>query len=724
MANTIEIRLGLKGASEVTAGLRQVQASVTSAFGALKALAVPLAGAAGFAGITAGLKDIVDLGGKLKDMAAATGVGAAKLMVYSTALKDAGVNADNMGAIFGKMSKSLEDAFDGSGPGAKGLATIGLDINDLINRDPATQFESIAAAIAKLASPSERSAAAMAIFGKGANELVPFFRDGGALTDAAKTLGMLPEVMQRNAKTLDAIGDSFGHLKIKGQQLFAGFLDLTAPLIQSFTDLIDGIDLTAIGRKFGAAVLLIKKAWNDGKLDELIGLTIEAGFELGRLGFDKTMRGLIDLLSSADFWKPVGNAFLTAMNQAAATFFGALAMTKGQEEMIRKFFSNSTTAGRSLMGVDQSSAGTPAADELGRRINAIAAEHNRLAGDGVQKEHLMTIAVRERVDWLGKERFLSGEIAATNQQIRDLESNFGMTDAEKFGRKQDLLRSEIALQQDKLDLLRAQAAIEADPGKQQALMGRADAAQNAIMGTQGQLSSMGANPNSFSDQWKKAFADVRNEWGTVAQNIANVGKTAMQGLTRTMGNALDDMIWRTGSLKDLWKSFAHTLTSSVTQALSNMFAQWIAGIIAKKGVEVAAGTAETAAKTPGALMDSISSFGIAAGVGAAALLAAMAAFGGFREHGGPVSAGSAYVVGEKRPELFIPSTSGVILPRVDMGKPVSVGASSSTGATPEVHVHFVTDPVEAMKAAAKDPSVQHVIVDGLRRRRLDIGIQS
>ena len=39
-------------------------------------------------------------------------------------------------------------------------------------------------------------------------------------------------------------------------------------------------------------------------------------------------------------------------------------------------------------------------------------------------------------------------------------------------------------------------------------------------------------------------------------------------------------------------------------------------------------------------------------------------FGGFRERGGPVSAGRPYVVGEKRPELFVPRTDGYILPSV------------------------------------------------------------
>ena len=42
-------------------------------------------------------------------------------------------------------------------------------------------------------------------------------------------------------------------------------------------------------------------------------------------------------------------------------------------------------------------------------------------------------------------------------------------------------------------------------------------------------------------------------------------------------------------------------------------------------------------------------------------------FGGFREAGGPVEAGRPYIVGEKRPELFIPKQDGTILPSVPAG---------------------------------------------------------
>jgi len=49
-------------------------------------------------------------------------------------------------------------------------------------------------------------------------------------------------------------------------------------------------------------------------------------------------------------------------------------------------------------------------------------------------------------------------------------------------------------------------------------------------------------------------------------------------------------------------------------------------------------------------------------------------FGGARASGGPVSGGSAYLVGEQGPELFVPGSSGSIVPNGSLGGGVSGGA--------------------------------------------------
>lgn len=91
--------------------------------------------------------------------------------------------------------------------------------------------------------------------------------------------------------------------------------------------------------------------------------------------------------------------------------------------------------------------------------------------------------------------------------------------------------------------------------------------------------------------------------------------------------------------------------------------------------------------------------------GAGNLAGAGGTFGGagngpqFRAAGGPVNPHEAYIVGEKRPELFVPKVPGVILPRVPELRGGGGGAAESAG--PPVIVHQTNHFGVGMNAAAR-----------------------
>ena len=70
---------------------------------------------------------------------------------------------------------------------------------------------------------------------------------------------------------------------------------------------------------------------------------------------------------------------------------------------------------------------------------------------------------------------------------------------------------------------------------------------------------------------------------------------------------------------------------------------------------------------------------IGSGLGAAVAKAVGGVFGGARADGGPVSAGAAYLVGERGPEVFRPTAAGTIEPATSAA-PVTVNLSVSGGA--------------------------------------------
>jgi hypothetical protein len=80
-------------------------------------------------------------------------------------------------------------------------------------------------------------------------------------------------------------------------------------------------------------------------------------------------------------------------------------------------------------------------------------------------------------------------------------------------------------------------------------------------------------------------------------------------------------------------------------------------------------------------------FGVGAGVSmtagaAGAWILNNSSLGPHKAAGGPVTAGMPYIVGEHRPELFVPATNGTILPSVPTA--LAAGSSSSTITTGDI----------------------------------------
>ena len=87
--------------------------------------------------------------------------------------------------------------------------------------------------------------------------------------------------------------------------------------------------------------------------------------------------------------------------------------------------------------------------------------------------------------------------------------------------------------------------------------------------------------------------------------------------------------------------------------------------------------------------------------GASSLMSSLG-LGGARADGGPVSAGVPYLVGERRPEVFVPDVSGNIIPSLPafMAQTSTTNASSSTYA-PVIHIDArgaTPDAVRALEA--------------------------
>lgn len=172
----------------------------------------------------------------------------------------------------------------------------------------------------------------------------------------------------------------------------------------------------------------------------------------------------------------------------------------------------------------------------------------------------------------------------------------------------------------------------------------------------------------------------------------DLSAAVIKNFTTGFGNAFEKMVFDSKSLNDSFKNLAEGMARSIVNALGQMAAQWLAyqavQMIVGKATQASASSAQTFGAMAAQQMAALNAFAstaaipivgpLAAPAAAAAALAAttpfvatIASLGsaavGARATGGPVSADAPYLVGERGPELFVPSTAGRIVPNNALG---------------------------------------------------------
>jgi hypothetical protein len=716
----LTIQLGLDGVGRVTGGLQAVAGVAQSTIGSLGRLVGPLiavgAAAAGLKSIASGLSEVIEDSGRLVDTAKATGVAFERMARLRAVFAEAGSGADQVLPTFAKLEKALFEAAQTGGASAEAFKQMGLNVGDLLNLSPDERLLAVGKALHGIEDSTTRAGLVMEVFGKSGLDLLQIFDALGDTSRTDRALGRLPEVLGRNAEVLDAIGDGFSQLKLKGQQFFAGILDQVAPTIDAIVQGFAGIDLTAAGQRAGAFVRVALDYWEAGRFDEFIGLTIQAGFELGHLGARRTFRALLDWLAGPGLWSGIGNALLTTINsgmklagrgvvsvfemlaqgalrvmdqvaqgmvlsinwvagkledvinaeiKAVNTLFGtnlglvqvgrvaydekALgdstakieAAADASKRWLDGFFDQSTQAGRSLMGIAPGGDDLTALNELSGRMREIleareaTAEAEKRVADGMKPQVPIANAL---ADLRRLEAEAAGRLTELERQRAMIEGDFRLNDAEKYAQKLALLRQERAEIERIIALLQQRAAAPGLTEQEREQIGqRIDGFQGRLGGVNTAIGTAGADPNSVSDQVTASITGLENQFGTTAQAIGRSFTSVIGTAVDSVSGGLQKLIGDTEYWSSRLGSIAGPIMGAVTAAISRMFTEWITkrALMAAKNMFWSAkeGAVDATAKAPGAILTSISSFGVAAAVGLAAVIAAVAAFGGFAQGG-------------------------------------------------------------------------------------------
>lgn len=284
--------------AETAQALLKFQQLITGIADGARQLAGIAAAGLGLHGIAHIADEVLKLGSALENLKNRTGGAIVDLVVLRRLLTETGHSADEAGVLLSRMQRNIADTAQDGGKIEQVFKGLNLSIRDLSKQNATEQFKAIGKAISEIENPARRAQVAMEIFGRTGGNLAAMFASTEKFAAAFAKESAFGQVMARNAELFHEIEVNMMRMAANGKKFVAGMLDEIAPLLEHAFDAMGKIDLTGVGQRAGALVAVIVQAAKDGKLPEMIGLLIEAGFEIGADAVKKGWLGLIKALQS------------------------------------------------------------------------------------------------------------------------------------------------------------------------------------------------------------------------------------------------------------------------------------------------------------------------------------------------------------------------------------------------------------------------------------------
>jgi hypothetical protein len=227
---------GLRAAEQAVRAFGQRLSSIGKGMAAIGGgLAMPMLGAA---------KMFASAGRELRDMSARTGMSVEALSELRYAAQMTGTDVESLETDLRRMQKTIGAAAGGSDEAQQALASLGTTVAELKALSPDQQFMLLASRLAEIRNPAQRTAAAIAVFGKSGTNLLPMLEGGiqrlEQLRQEARDLGLVMSTEAAEDATRLAVKLDTLWMEVKRGTSAVGSA-LTPILLQAGQAMIDAV---------------------------------------------------------------------------------------------------------------------------------------------------------------------------------------------------------------------------------------------------------------------------------------------------------------------------------------------------------------------------------------------------------------------------------------------------------------------------------------------------
>ena len=221
------------GGAGLSGGLANIGASVAGLVNPFTiGLAAVAAFGAGASAVASGLLDLEDRVEGLGNLADQLGVSFEFIQVLEEAANRSGVSIETLASSMTRLQKTLAGADEESKTAQKALDRLGVSVEELNGLSQQDQIRLIGDSLRAIESPAQRTAAAVALFGKSGAALLPIFKNLGPAADDLERFGKVLNDIDRGR--IDGFGEGVDALRVAAR-------GLSTDLILPFTGLGKGI---------------------------------------------------------------------------------------------------------------------------------------------------------------------------------------------------------------------------------------------------------------------------------------------------------------------------------------------------------------------------------------------------------------------------------------------------------------------------------------------------
>jgi hypothetical protein len=634
------VRLGLD-AAEFTSGMSKAERDAYK-FGesigtGLKTAALGAAAAVAAIGFAAKetfdfLNSNIQATAKFQDLAEKVGDTAENFASLKKASDVSGVSLDGVAAASVKLTAALSKTDEDGHGAANAIKALGLNFDEFKKQSPAEQMDTVAKALAGFQDGANKTAVAVALFGKAGADLLPFLND---LADGSeRQISLTGDQIKAANDFSEAMARLSSNSNTLRQQLVAQLIPTLSDLLKAFTD--TGSEMSDMGAKaqpFASAMEFIRQEMKRTVADTL---TLASGFSqlftfIG--GYAKVSGQL--LKGNFDEAKAIG-----------ASVRAEIEATSQKYDILKQKALSAGDAGRGKGFADPRLLNAPAEKPVlpfsgikdKKEPKAKAEPKDKITEAQRYLEHLekqLQTAEKLTAEEKLQQDILKGKIDGIEPVIQaQLLGVARQIDAEKARGEATKAAEETARQ----ELEETQKTYEDGIKARQALESEAQALRESVKTDLQIFTDLQAKFNGMVEQGlisqetgvllinkaKKAYEETLKPLGDYTEMAKTAGESLASGLT--------DAIIQGKSLADVFKNVVKQLAAMILKA------------IIFKGLQVLGNA-------------------IAPGLGTAI-------FG--KAGGGDINQNSPHLVGEKGPEIFMPKQSGNIIPNNQLGGSGSV----------------------------------------------------